>query len=317
MNWLDPSIRSKTFEYNASNSNEDSALVRAKSAEALVVHIHGPSKGFTSHFDDYQWRELLNNSSRFCIIRDPIAKFESDFRFAVQTKSPHQVPHVHKFQLQSRIPFKPSVTDYFSQQEIYRVSIDEWVQLIYDQYLISNSVPSGESFSFVQSRLDRFFEEFGRVKSVYFDAGIMSNMCAQMRGWFESVPEEQFSSIINNLGPSFIFEPRLENCLDMLFPTELLDDLFAMYVICFGWFKDMTSFRGQSLEISHYPLILRQLSSARSNETNAALKNNYLLSAKSRIQFYQMAQRSYLAWNSSISRSANMLSNFLSTHDFR
>ena len=312
MNWLDPSRRLKTFEYNASNSNEDSALIRAKSAEALVVHIHGPSKGFASHFDQYQWRELLLDSSRFCIIRDPIAKFESDFRYAVQTKSPHQLPHAHRFQLQSRIPFKPSVTDYFSQPEVCRINIDEWVQLIYDQYLLSLSAVSDEPFSFVRSRFDRFAAEFGQVQSDYFDAGIMSNMNTQLKQWFEAAPEAQFSSIIDNLGPDFIFKPRLESCLDMLFPTELLDDLFAMHVICSDWFKDITFFRGQLLEISHYPSILSQLSSLRSNETNAALKNSHQLSANSRMQFYQMAQKSYLAWNSSIVKSANMLSNFLS-----
>ena len=149
--WIDPSIRTKTFEYNATSCHENSTAIVAKSAESSIIHIHGPSKGFASHFESHQWNELLLDSARFCIIRDPIAKFESDFRYAFQTKSPHEIPHVHSFWVQSRIPFKPSVTDYFSQNKINRLDINDWVQLVYDHFLSSNSVDSDEHFSYVGS----------------------------------------------------------------------------------------------------------------------------------------------------------------------
>ena len=135
-------------------------------------------------------------------------------------------------------------------------------------------------------------------------------MNTQLQVWFERVPESQYLSIIENLGADFL-TLRLENCLDMLVPTEILDDLFAMLVICNGWFRRMTCFQAQPLEFSSYPAILNKLSTMRINQTDDVLKSRYLLDAKSRIQFYEMAQRSYLAWNSSLVRSVNLLTSFL------
>ena len=159
----------------------------------------------------------MSNTARLCVIRDPIAKFESDYRFALSVESGFEIPFVPGYQLNSSIPLDITFIDYFSQLKANRLAINEWVELMYDYYCLSTGRYPNDGIGYFQSSFKDLMVDFDlKQKSPYVDIDVCRDQLSQMASWFGGVPERQYLQIIDSLGKDFISKPRVEEGLDIL-----------------------------------------------------------------------------------------------------
>ena len=300
-----------TYHYVGSGTNAPSEEVRSRSHAASVVHIHGPYKGFRHHFNEAQWESLLINSARLCIIRNPIEKFESDFHFAIQESAGFQIPHTPGLIVESKKPLKTCSADYFSQGSTNQISINDWVQLLHEYHLSYASFQAGGSANYFNSDTKDASKCLKGSFSPYFNLESLSNFNRQLAQWFGIVPNQQFIEILDNLGEDFILRPRLKDEIDMLLTTELLDNLVSMNIIKLEWFRQFTIFREASLQPADYSSIIDVLKNNKINATNSSIKNKHRLDPLSRIRFYEMSRKSFIAWHSSLTRGCEQLKSFV------
>ena len=310
--WLDSGEQNQNiYPYNASNSNCNSDSVRANAFAAKIIHIHGAVKGFQSHFNSDQWQDFLSETVRFCVVRDPIAKFESDFRFAIQQHSGSEIPSVPSFRVDSSHPYRIIFEDYFGQPSSNQLGINEWVELMYEHHRLTGGDKSNVATSYYENRAKEGLIEFElQQKSPYLDSDLFLNLLFRSAGWLETVPERQYIQIVNHLGKDFLSAPRWEKGFDILLNIELLDNLFGMLVVRNEWFRQFTIFREYSLHSSDYPSVVEHLSNNRMNVTDSNLRGKYRLNARTRFQFYEMSLKSYLVWISAFNHCARQLKMF-------
>ena len=312
LGWLNMGQGVKVYNYNHDSSLAGSDCVRTAAADADVVHIHGAGKGFKSNFDESNWLDFIQDSIRLCVVRDPIAKFESDFRYALEQVSPHQIPYVATYGFAENGGFGQS--DYCSQSSDKRIDINEWVDFAFSCHLSSFGLMG---FGRVEDELNilqnhdaasRFSSGQG---SDYFDIKNELSVDSKMKWWMRSVFESQFMEITRHFGAEFLLFPRVDPSFDILMTTELLDMSFARCIAQHDFFKKFTVYAHAPTGVSVFWDLVNSLKSSRRNMTSREFLEPSKLSPPSRFKFFALSRNSHLLWRSASEVNASRLQSFL------
>jgi len=297
------------LQFNSSTSGMNNDELFKQCMNSRVIIIHGSSTSFRSKFSDEKWSQLLLNSIRLVVVRNPLDKFESDFRYAHQVKSGLQIFSVPHFEIdvytQSSKDMN-TIFNYFTPPSSKRLSINDVVSInwessfdtIEDSYSLDPDDQNIYHCPYSSTILSSKYA--GIVKSPYFhievDRQIDNNLSFIFN--FNSI----YTEIVNHLGIDFLLAPRSRSH-DIILTTELLNHSLACMIVDSRPLREFTNwYLPEGIEEQDYELVLQMLNRKVSNRTDSKIteNNEYSLTPKNRFKFFQLARKAYTVWMSSL-----------------
>lgn len=304
------------FDYNADTSALTDEEVVERSLNADIIHIHGTTKRYTSRFSNDQWKHLLSESIRLCIVREPIKKYISDYRFAIQIKSQRQLPFIPNFQFSNikeasrngrKIEIGSEIygTGYFTQANENMLSLNDCIELSWE---LNSSPANKDPCPMINHANEIYRQTVANLNTSTFAAKLFSENYDGLLTFYLR-RNAIYKEVGLELGTDFMCSPR-SDFLDILLCTELLDESLAAVCALFGDFRKFmreelnTSNRSTSNLFMLYRGMMGKTGIV--NKTRSDIEEPSI-SPKNRFRFFLMNRDSYLLWQSSSLYSMQLL----------
>ncbi len=274
--------------------------------EADIVHLH--SNGICPLYNKYYkknpraWFELLSDSMRLSVVRDPISKFESEWGSYVERKNGKMLPHVPNFRLDALNDPEASDLDrsgfYIGQGEQSQININDWMQVYCDHHF--GGLPGAE----YDAR--SMFKKFNLSNSSPFYGKTFSDSWGSTSMGFFLARNRQFHGLAANLSLDFIVKPRKPFKVDILLANENLDNSLAGLVYFNSGIKNLTIFKDKDLSLDSLLAAIKGLRT-HSRSDKFKLSHDFKLNSLNRQRFYMLNRDEYTLWQSAIWSSSKFL----------
>ena len=284
MKWLNPGMKLFIFapdKLKPGKEGIESAWKQMR--ESQIIQIHG-GPNLMQYIGADRWNNLLSESIRLCIIRNPIDQYESIWRSAFDRRSPTYLPFVPSA-VQAPKPGGNNINlgCYFTQKESGRVDINEWFDLAHEikhgGLNLTHQTP--EEISHMSPYFNNRYDEF--IESIF-----AQNICQN----------KHYYTIVHNIGYDFIHSPRSRES-DIFFASEILNESFAHFVANNIKFRQFTKYHSQpNITASQ---VIEDISKKVYNNTKSLKDNNDIsLSASNRYKFFLDNRIDFTLWQSVI-----------------
>lgn len=275
--------------------------------EADIVHLH--SNGICPLFDKYfkdkavAWHELLSNSMRLSVVRDPVSKFESEWGSYVERKNGKMLPHVPNFNLDALN--NPGASDlersgfYMAQKKEAQININDWMQVYCDHHIGGLPGPDHDAEKiFKKNKLSSASAYYRNTFSDAYGSNGMRFFLGRNR---------QFYALAYNLSLDFILKPRKPYKVDILLANENLDNSLAGLIYFNNNVKDLTIFKDQDLS---FESLLASIKGLRTHSRSDKFKlgSEFKMNALNRQRFYLLNREEFTLWQSAVWSGAKFLS---------
>ncbi len=290
----------KVFEYSLEMSKKSSDQVYNLLLASDIIHIHGATS-LKEKLDTKLWTELLDQSIRFSVIRNPISKLESDWRYAYQTSSNLQLPYVPNFVKEKIISPNDSIDrtrgGYFDQNLENQISINDFIDIYFEFH--QRKLPH---YKRTENEATKSFNGTSPYFNFACDDANDGNTELHFR------QDAQINDIGWHLGGDFISSPRSKD-KDILITTELLNESFALLILSNPVFRRFTKFSQEDLAFENTISSLQELS-LNSSEEKYKKDPNFLLSPSNRYRFYLYNRLDFTCWQSATIQTAQQIKEF-------
>ncbi len=259
---------------------------RIKHAKIIIFHSEIPIMLWQ---EKEKWQELVSNSTRLSLVRNPIDRFESHWKYSLKLRRKYMLPYVPNFTKAK--PRKDGVIylsdlsgGYFDQDEESQLNINEFIELDYEKGLGEGL---GEYFSYKDKDLEN-------SNSRHFNQDLEKNHRYNYRNLF--LKNGQYYNISSHFTKDFIVKPRSKE-IDILIPTERLSECFANIILSNQRFAYFTKFDPNKYSKFDLIKILNESSVNKSNVDNSETKE-VRITPKNRIIFYLLNKLDFNLWES-------------------
>lgn len=282
---------------NAYKKGEDYNYKRISEADIVHLHSNGICPLFKRYFKSRpeQWKDLLAQSMRLSVVREPISKFESEWGSYVERENGKMLPHVPNFNLSALNSKESSDLDksgfYHNQEKSNLLNINEWMEIYRDIH--GKKLPS-PNYEFNAEYTARNL----KAVSPFFNNSISEGYCQNSMNFFLGI-DRQYYGMANNLAIDFILQPRKPFAIDILLANENLDMSLAGLVYANKYFKHYTIFRNRDCSLDE---IHEEIKSLRTHSRSSQFKMNtdFRLNSVNRQIFYILNRKEYILWQSAM-----------------
>ncbi len=292
-NWLDS--RLNIFDSRTESIQSEEALwKRICEADVIIQHSKIPLQITLD-----RWNQLLSQSIRLSIVRNPIARFESNWQHAVNNSIKFALPYAPSFLKLTDEGFRASITNnslqmsdllggYFDQKKSEQITMEDFFQIYYEFHTGNSQFKE----TILSPTLSSNQISFGDSLAGIFHGKVINNQNYHYSNFFEK--DSQSYMIDRNLGADFIRSPRTIDS-DILMVTERLAETFASMILKFSHIKAFTKFRDFT---GTRDQLIQLLDDESRNITPSEYSANpeYRLSPKDRIRFFLVNQNDFKLW---------------------
>lgn len=283
---------------NAYKKGEEYNYKRIQEADIVHLHSNGICPLFVRYFKKKpeQWQNLLSQSLRLSVVREPISKFESEWGSYVERKNGKMLPHVPNFNLDALNSKQSADLDvsgfYHNQDKSCQLNINQWMEVYRDIH--GTKLPS-PNFDFKSEYKSNGLNEV----SPFYNGGWLSEGWSQNTMNFFLGTNRQYTGMAQNLCEDFILKPRKPFLIDILLANENLDMSLAGLVYANKTFKEYTIFRDRDNSLQE---IHETIKSLRTHSRSSQFKSNseFKLSSVNRQAFYLLNRKEYILWQSAM-----------------
>ena len=222
------------------------------------------------------------------VVREPIAKFESEWGSYVERKNGKMLPHVPNFKIDELNTRDSSDLErsgfYHNQEESSCLNINQWMEIYRDFH--SKRFPSSYDFSSEYKA-----NGIAEVSPFFSGKYISEKLCQNSLNFFLGT-NRQYKNIKYNLSVDFILRPRKPFLIDILLANENLDMSLAGLVYANKSFKQYTIFRERDCSLTE---IYAEIKGLRTHSRSASFKSdtNFRLNSVNRQIFYLLNRKEY------------------------
>lgn len=294
-NLWSPDIDIFHCDKNAYKKGRDFNLKRIREADIVHLHSNGICPLYHHYFrhDHNAWQELISSRLRLSVIRNPIAKFESEWGSYVERKNAKMLAHVPNFDFgilcDKALPIEQGFGGWHGQEEHEQIDINTMVDIFVDVNYHGLPQPIYST--------DGLYRKLGltAASNYFYDTRSDSRSSSAIN--FFTLKNKQYHSIAVNLSTDFLFTPRLPFREDILIVNENLDRSLAALVVSNPDIRRLTRF-AQDERIS-YPDALTEIRKMRTHSRSEKFKSDdFRLTARNRMRYYLSNRMDFSIWQS-------------------